>query len=218
MATTTIIILIIIILILLKPAVKQVNWQLKKKNHFWNKSKYYNKNYNNYETQHQNRNYITSTVNNEPQKLRHAGLKLFIPRFFANAESELFEAINHDQFFNKFYICPKVRLLDLVDVKRLVNNPNQEQEEKYQNLKKYFTENIVKNMHVDFLLINQRDYSPVLVIELDGKSHDSEHQMFLDETKDVQLQKANIDYVRLKQDMLTIDEMIIKIKEKLKWQ
>jgi len=58
------------------------------------------------------------------------------------------------------YICPKVRVADLIEV----DLPKSD--------KKFWASfNKISKKHVDFVLCNRTDFAPVLVIELDGGSH-----------------------------------------------
>ena len=63
---------------------------------------------------------------------------------------------------------------------------------------KSYVENI--NTHVDFILFNKLDKSPILVIEVDGfKYHDeNEAQLERDNIKNSVLEKYEIPYLRLK--------------------
>ena len=72
------------------------------------------------------------------------------------------------------YICPKVRVADLIEV----GLPKTD---------KHFwvSFNKISRKHVDFVLCNRQDFTPRLVIELDGGSHNtrtrSERDIFVND-------------------------------------
>jgi very-short-patch-repair endonuclease len=79
-------------------------------------------------------------------------------------------------------VMSKVRLNDLIeaegDDKRSMNNR-------------------ISQLHVDFVLLSQPEFKPVLVIELDGSSHASERQQTRDAKKDAALKAARLPLMRL---------------------
>src|SRR3989442_1492735 len=58
------------------------------------------------------------------------------------------------------YICPKVRLADLIETHLLPTDPNY-----------WKTLAPINQKHVDFVLVNTSDFAPRAAIELDGGSH-----------------------------------------------
>ncbi len=58
------------------------------------------------------------------------------------------------------YICPKVRVADLIEV----DLPKSDK-------RFWLSFNKISKKHVDFVLCNRADFAPVLVMELDGGSH-----------------------------------------------
>src|SRR5437764_2109995 len=58
------------------------------------------------------------------------------------------------------YICPKVRIADIIETHLARDNPH------FWNY-----QSKINQKHIDFLLVNRADTTPVLAIELDGGSH-----------------------------------------------
>ncbi len=58
------------------------------------------------------------------------------------------------------YVCPKVRVADLIDINLDRNAPD-------------FWKHLapINQKHVDFILVNRSDFAPRVAIELDGGSH-----------------------------------------------
>lgn len=82
---------------------------------------------------------------------------------------------------DKFVLFCHVRLIDLVDCKGGQG-----------------VRNTIDRLHVDFVLCRGKahDYQPVLVIELDGPSHQTPKQQERDEKKDNALQEAELPILR----------------------
>ncbi len=59
------------------------------------------------------------------------------------------------------------------------------------------TNNRINRQHVDFVLLSQPEFKPVMVIELDGASHESRAQQTRDAKKDAALRAAGLPLVRL---------------------
>ena len=79
------------------------------------------------------------------------------------------------------YICPKVRVADLIEV----DLPKSD--------KKFWASfNKISKKHVDFVLCNRSDFAPVLVIELDGGSHKVSSRSKRDTFVDDAFAQANI--------------------------
>lgn len=83
------------------------------------------------------------------------------------------------------YVFSKVRLADIVKVKKGTKD-----------YIKYFSK--IQSKHVDFLLCDSVDFSPVLAIELDDPSHDSEDAKARDDVKNNVLDAASIPLLRIK--------------------
>lgn len=62
---------------------------------------------------------------------------------------------------NNLHIISKVRLADLVEVKKEIE---------YKDKQKYF--NKIKNKHIDFVLCNPDNLAVIALVELDDKSHE----------------------------------------------
>jgi len=82
---------------------------------------------------------------------------------------------------SSFYVCPKVRLADFIEV-------SLSKEDK--NFWKAF--NKISQKHVDFLICNKSTFGPKLVIELDGGSHNSKSRLERDAFVDNVLNQSNI--------------------------
>lgn len=81
------------------------------------------------------------------------------PYLLSKGEKEFFDVLIQS-VSPDLYICPKVRVADLIEVD-LPKSDN-----------KFWTSfNKISKKHVDFVLCNRADFAPVLVIELDGGSH-----------------------------------------------
>jgi Protein of unknown function (DUF2726) len=102
--------------------------------------------------------------------------------FFSQAERQFFLALQTMIGPLPFTIMSKVRLNDLIeaegDDKRSMNNR-------------------INQLHVDFVLLSQPEFKPILVIELDGSSHASQQQQTRDAKKDAALKVAGLPLVRL---------------------
>ena len=61
---------------------------------------------------------------------------------------------------------------------------------------KQATNNRINRMHVDFVLLSQPDFQPLVAIELDGTSHSSDRQQVRDTKKDAAFKAAGLPLVR----------------------
>jgi len=79
------------------------------------------------------------------------------------------------------YICPKVRVADLVDLHLDRNAPD-------------FWKHLapINQKHVDFILVNRTDFAPLLAIELGGGSHQGREQAYRDAFIDCVFANAGI--------------------------
>jgi hypothetical protein len=84
------------------------------------------------------------------------------------------------------YVCPKVRVADLIEV----DLPKSD---------KHFwaSFNKIAKKHVDFVLCSRTDFSPKLIIELDGGSHNSQIRSQRDIFVDEAFTQANIPVLHL---------------------
>lgn len=94
------------------------------------------------------------------------------PFLLSAGETRFFDALMQCLPANT-YACPKVRIADIVEV----NLP--ENDENYWKML-----NKITRKHVDFLICKRSDFTPLLIIELDGGSHKdksrSERDIFVD--------------------------------------
>ena len=79
------------------------------------------------------------------------------------------------------YICPKVRIADLIETKRDRSDPLFWKEQAPINQK-----------HVDFILVNRSDFAPQVAIELDGGSHNDKERLKRDAFIDSVFHNAGI--------------------------
>jgi very-short-patch-repair endonuclease len=102
--------------------------------------------------------------------------------FFSQAERQFFLSLQTMIAPLPMVVMSKVRLNDLIEAdgenKRSMNNR-------------------INGMHVDFVLLSQPEFKPLLVIELDGSSHLGEIQQTRDTKKDAALKIAGLPLVRL---------------------
>ncbi len=102
--------------------------------------------------------------------------------FFSQAERLFFVALSDATRGAPVTVLSKVKLNDIMETtgehKRANNNR-------------------IDRMHVDFLLLSQPDFQPILGIELDGSSHQSERQQTRDGKKDAAFKAAGLPLVRL---------------------
>ena len=83
-------------------------------------------------------------------------------------EKRFFDALTNSIPPN-LYICPKVRIADLVETRLLPTDPNYWRSIAPMNQK-----------HVDFVLVNRSDFAPRCIIELDGRSHSDKQRLARD--------------------------------------
>ena len=81
------------------------------------------------------------------------------PYLLSPGEKRFFDALNNS-VPPYLYICPKVRLSDVIEVDIPKNDPG-------------FWRHLapINQKHVDFVLVNRSNFAPRLAIELDGGSH-----------------------------------------------
>ena len=101
----------------------------------------------------------------------------------------------------ELYIFPKVRMADLLVVRKGT--------EKRQG---FF--NKISAKHVDFVLCRPDTIQPVLIIELDDSSHDSQKAKRADEFKDKAFEAAGMKVLRFKaKEAYVIEEVRARIVE-----
>lgn len=114
------------------------------------------------------------------------------------AEKNFYDVLNNVLEDTEYYICPKVRLADIVSV------------EKTDKRQSYF--NKIKSKHVDFLLCNRKSLEPLIVIELDDSSHNKSDRIERDNFLDKVLEASEIKILRFK---VKKSYNVLEIKEKL---
>ncbi len=101
--------------------------------------------------------------------------------FFSQAERVFFTALLKATKDLPITVLSKVKLNDLLEAtgdNKQANN------------------NRINRMHVDFVLLSQPDFQPLVVIELDGASHGSQTQQTRDAKKDAALKAAGLPLLR----------------------
>jgi len=79
------------------------------------------------------------------------------------------------------YICPKVRIADLIETHLSPTDPNY-----------WKTLAPINQKHVDFILVSRSDFAPKLAIELDGGSHQDRERANRDALIDSVFRSAGI--------------------------
>lgn len=102
--------------------------------------------------------------------------------FFTQAERAFYTLLTESLQGAPFTVFSKVRLNDIIEAT---------------GEQRQATNNRINRMHADFLVLSQLDYKPLLVIELDGASHNSASQAARDAKKDAALRAAGITLLRL---------------------
>lgn len=89
----------------------------------------------------------------------------------------------------KFHIIAKVRLADIVEVKKGLDNKERQ---------KYF--NKIKNKHIDFVICNPENLAIIGLIELDDRSHENKERIKSDNFKDKLSKTVGYKLIRVKQN------------------
>lgn len=107
---------------------------------------------------------------------------------------------------NNLHIISKVRLADIVEVKKGLNN---------KEWHKYF--NKIKNKHIDFILCNPENLAIIAIVELDDKSHERKDRIESDNFKNKLFENVGYKLIRITQandfENLLIDKGIIQTEE-----
>lgn len=103
------------------------------------------------------------TTRRKPRVYKPKGQFLLSP-----GEKRFFDALTAS-IPPSLYICPKVRIADLVEISLSPTDPNYWRSVAPMNQK-----------HVDFVLVNRSDFAPQCVIELDGGSHTDKQRLARD--------------------------------------
>lgn len=123
--------------------------------------------------------------------------------FFSYSELELYRMLSEflaKKYPGKYDVFPKVRLLDLADTK-------------YKN--NFYK---IAQKHVDFLIVDQTKHcTPIVGIELNGNSHDTEEMKERDEFVGEFFEIIQIPLLTIQNDdVKNVDSVIGKINEFLK--
>ncbi|MTI46678.1 DUF2726 domain-containing protein [Sporosalibacterium faouarense] len=102
----------------------------------------------------------------------------------SKAEYNFYKVLENAIDLNKYYICPKVRVADIIYV---TSNPNRQ---------RYF--NKIQSKHIDFLLCDKEYLTPKIAIELDDKSHNKSNRVKRDEFLDNAFDDAGVKLLRFR--------------------
>lgn len=106
---------------------------------------------------------------------------------------------------NNLHIISKVRLADIVEVKKGLEN---------KEWQKYF--NKIKNKHVDFILCNPENLAIIAIIELDDKTHERKDRIESDNFKNKLFDCIDYKLIRTTQnsdfEKILIENKLIKEK------
>lgn len=90
---------------------------------------------------------------------------------------------------NNLHIIAKVRVADIVEVKKGLENKERQ---------KYF--NKIKNKHIDFIICNPENLAIIALIELDDKTHENNQRIKSDNFKDKLSNTVGYKLIRIKQN------------------
>lgn len=102
------------------------------------------------------------------------------PYLLSPGEKRFFDALRQS-LPPGLYICPKVRVADLIDIRLERDAPD-------------FWKHLapINQKHVDFVLVTSADFAPQVAIELDGGSHNDKERAKRDSFIDSVFQNAGI--------------------------
>lgn len=106
--------------------------------------------------------------------------------FFSRAEREFYETLRRALPVG-YVAFPNVRLQDIF----YIAAKGKERRGVYARF---------QDKHVDFLIVDAKDYRPVLGIELDGSSHDRAEQKYRDAVKETVFRSAGLPLVRFRNE------------------
>ena len=107
-----------------------------------------------------------------------------VPSLLTGAERNFYRTLRRAKGAGRV-ICPKVRLADLVEVSPGAHEPL-----------RHFRK--ISQKHLDFVICEDRSLRPLLVVELDDRSHDSPPAKKADAEKDAALAAAGIPILRVR--------------------
>ena len=102
------------------------------------------------------------------------------------AEKNFYEVLKLAIEGSGYYICPKVRVADLLYVNTRITNRFQ------------FHFNKIVGKHIDFVLCNEYTMTPIIAIELDDRSHDRKDRVERDIFINQAFKSADLRLVRFK--------------------
>ncbi|MEX2411919.1 MAG: DUF2726 domain-containing protein [Candidatus Paceibacterota bacterium] len=105
---------------------------------------------------------------------------------FTYSEKTFFNVLSPIVEKHHLQIFGKVRMEDLLYLPRMERS------------KRMHFRGKVKSRHIDFVLCDKKNYTPVLAIELNGSSHDSKKQKEIDRFKMKALQDAGLPFLSVK--------------------
>ena len=123
---------------------------------------------------------VFTTIKGRGSSQRDSPLTLELRKkryFFSQAERVFFVALLNATKDLPITVLSKVRLNDLLEAT---------------GDSKQATNNRINRMHVDFVLLSQPDFQPLVAIELDGASHGSQAQQSRDAKKDAAFKAAGL--------------------------
>ena len=126
---------------------------------------------------------------NKPEKIKSdLDLNYYSKKqsFLTPYEQQLYlHLINYlnKNFPNKYSIFPNVKVSDLITI----------------HTKYYAPLNRINQLHIDFIIVeNEKNFNPVLAIELDDKSHNLEKRKIVDEKKNKIFNHIGLKLIRMK--------------------
>lgn len=132
------------------------------------------------------------------KKLEHYYPYKKVDLLLTKAEQNFFLVLSMAISDKNYYICPKVRLADIIQV---------DSKDNYQS---YF--NKIKSKHIDYVICDRTTFKIIYAIELDDTSHNLEHRINRDDFILNALSNADIELIRFK---VNYSYKVSEIKEKL---
>lgn len=134
---------------------------------------------------------ISLWLNKKPRKENEGTVEIYSDEYpyersnlLTRSEKDFFKALEI-AILNKYHIFPQVGLSRIIDVDKSVE------------FNKQGHLNRILPKSVDYVVCDRENYSTLLVIELDGESHNTKDQQERDDFKDKALNKAGINLLRV---------------------
>jgi very-short-patch-repair endonuclease len=128
----------------------------------------------------------------------------YLKQKMMNSSEQAFYINLEKQIGASYLILPKVRIEDFVGVKHRGLSRSE----------RFGLRNKIKSRHVDFLICDSKNLCPLLAIEIDGASHNSEKRIERDMMLDKIYKNINLEYIHIKVGD-DFEEEAKKIKEML---